>query len=147
MTRLGIGSLVIPALAIAQGFTFTVGRPVASQDFHFKTAAFVFRTQGCAAKPKLSATAEGINDNARQSIALKVIEGSKPGVYAVFRTWPTEGHWIVNLEGACDSSSAGAILPIGPNGFIRESSRFYSRAATKNEIAASLKALTQGGDK
>lgn len=147
MTRLGIILLVIPGLAIAQAFTFVVGSPVASQDFHFKTAAFVFRTQGCPAKPKLSATAEGIYNNQRQSVALKVMEGSKPGVYAVFRAWPSEGHWVVNLEGTCESSSAGAVLPIGLHGFIRESSKFFSHPASKNEIEASLKALSQGGNK
>jgi hypothetical protein len=145
MTRLSIVSLAIPALAIAQGFTFVVGNPVASQDFHFKTAAFVFRTENCASKPKLSASAEGMNHNERHSVALKVMEGSKPGVYAVYRTWPAEGHWVVNLEGTCDSSSAAAIVPIGPNGFIRESAKFFSHPAPKNEIEASLKTLSQGG--
>ncbi len=147
MTRLGVW-LFIPALLIAQGFTFQVGSPVASQDFHFKTAAFVFRTQGCSgAKPKLSATAEGIDNHERRSIPLKVMEASKPGVYAVFQTWPKEGHWLVNLEGTCDSSRAGAILPIGPNGFIRESARFFPRPASKDEIETSLKATSQGGNK
>jgi hypothetical protein len=147
MKRVAILSLAIPALAIAQGFTFVVGNPVASRDFHFKTAAFVFRTEGCKSKPKLSASAEGIKNNERQSIELKVMEGSKPGIYGVYRTWPAEGHWVVNLEGTCDNSSAGAILPIGPHGFIRESSKFFSHPATKSEIDASLKAVSQGGSK
>ena len=148
MTRLGVVSLLIPALAIAQGFTFEVGSPVASQDFHFKTAAFVFRTQGCSvAKPRLSATAEGIDNHERRSLPLKVMEASKPAVYAVFQTWPNTGHWIVNLAGTCDNSSAGAILPIGRNGFIRGSAKFLSHPASRSEVDASLDALARGGSK
>lgn len=145
--RVGLFGLVMPALAIAEGFTFVVGSPVASQDFHFKAATFVFRTEGCngVVKPKISATAEGINNNQRRSIALKVVAGSKPGVYAVFQSWPKEGEWVVNLEGSCGNASAGALVPIGPNGFVRESAKFFSHPATNAEIDASLKAL--GGNK
>jgi hypothetical protein len=148
MTRLGVVALLIPALAIAQGFTFEVARPVASQDFHFKTAAFVFRTQGCSvAKPNLSATAEGIDNHERRSLPLKVMGGSKPGVYAVFQTWPNTGHWVVNLEGTCGNSSAGAILPIGPKGFIRDSAKFFPHPASKSEVDASLEAVARRGSK
>jgi hypothetical protein len=149
MMRVGRILLAIPALAIAHEFTFVVGSPVASQDFHFKTAAFVFRTEGCSAaeKPKISATAEGINHNERQSIPLKVITGSKPDIYAVFQSWPKEGDWVVDLEGTCGSLNAGALVPIGPNGFIRESARFFSHPATTDEINASLKAMNRGSAK
>ena len=44
-------------------------------------------------------------------------------------------------------ASAGAIVPIGPKGFIRESSKFFPRPATDAEIETSLKALAQGGNK
>jgi hypothetical protein len=118
MLKLGIAALVLAAAgAHPVGFTFTIGNPVASQDFHFKTAAFVFRTESCAdpAKAQLSATAEGIVKGARQSVALKVMPASnKPGVYAVNQSWPAEGDWVVSLRGTCGSESAGAIVPMGP---------------------------------
>jgi len=122
---------------------------VASQDFHLKAAAFVFRTQGCAepAKSQIGATAEGLVNGARRSVALKVVASSKPGVYAVYQTWPAEGQWVVNLKGTCANASAGALVPIGPKGFIRESSKFLPRPATDAEIDTSLKALAQGGSK
>ncbi len=147
--RLGRILLAIPALAIAHEFTFVVGNPVASQDFHFKTAAFVFRTEGCsgADKPKLSATAEGITHNERRSVPLKVVTGSKPDIYAVFQDWPKEGSWLVNLEGACGSSNASALVPIGPNGFIRESAKFFAHPATSDEINNSLKDMNRGNGK
>ena len=149
MLRLGIAACAAGALLLAEGFTFTIGSPVASQDFQAKGASFVFRTEGCAepAKPQISATAEGLVKGARRSVALKVMPTSKPGVYAVFQNWPAEGGWVVNLKGTCADSSAGALVPIGPKGFIREYSKFFPRPATDAEIDASLKSHPQGGNK
>jgi hypothetical protein len=149
MLRLGIAACAVTALALAEGFTFTIGSPVASQDFRAKMAAFVFRTEGCAdpAKSQITGTAEGLVKGARRSVALKVMPMSKPGLYAVYQSWPPEGEWVVNLKGACNAANAGAIVPIGPKGFIRESSKFFRRPATDAEIETSLKALTQGGNK
>jgi hypothetical protein len=149
MVRLGIALCAAGALALAEGFTFTLGSPVASQDFQAKSAAFVFRTEGCAdpAKSQIGGTAEGLVKGARRSVALKVMAMSKPGVYAVYHNWPVEGEWVVNLKGTCANASAGAIVPIGPKGFIRESSKFFPRPATDAEVDISLKALTQGENK
>jgi hypothetical protein len=149
MLRLGIAACAAAALAIADGFTFTIGNPVASQDFQMKAAAFVFRTNGCAepAKAQISGTAEGLVKGARRSVVLKVVASSKPGVYAVYQNWPAEGNWVVSLRGACAAESAGAIVPIGPKGFIRESSKFFPRPATSAEIETSLKALAESANK
>jgi hypothetical protein len=149
MLRLGIAAFAIVALALAEGFTFSIGSPVASQDFRFKAAVLALRTEGCSdpAKAQIGGTAEGIVKGARRSVALRVSPASKPGVYAVEQNWPAEGQWVVNLRGTCAGESAGAIVPIGPKGFIRESSKFFPRPATDAEIDASLKALVQGGNK
>ena len=135
--------------ALGQGFTIVIGSPVASQDFRAKRAAFVLRAEGCAdpAKAQIGGTAEGIVRGARQSIALRVMPSSRPGVFAVYQNWPAEGHWVVNLKGACSDANAGAIVPIGPKGFIRESAKFLSRPATDAEVDSSLKTLAQGGSK
>ena len=149
MLRFGIAACAAVALVLAEGFTFSVGSPVASQDYQAKRAAFVFRTQGCAepAKPQVSATAEGLVKGVRQSVALKVAAMAKAGVYAVYQNWPAEGEWVVNLKGTCADTSAGAIIPIGPKGFVRESSKFFPRAATTAEIETSLKEIAKGGHK
>jgi hypothetical protein len=147
MLRLGIGACAV-ALALAEGFTFNIGGPVAAQDFRSKSAAFVFRTQGCdnPAKSQVSGTAEGLVKGARRSAPLKVMTMSQPGLYAVYQSWPAEGGWVVSLKGSCGDASAGAIIPIGPKGFIRVAAKFFARPATDAEIEASLKALTQGGN-
>jgi hypothetical protein len=149
MLRLSIALCAMGALVLAEGFTFTIGSPVASQDFQAKGATFVFRTEGCAepTKSQIGGNAEGVVKEARRSVALKVMTTSKPGVYAVYQNWPNEGYWVVNLKGTCANSTAGAIIPIGPKGFVRESSKFFPRPATDAEIDTSLRTLAQGGNK
>jgi hypothetical protein len=148
MLRICIVVFVVAVSALAEGFTFTIGNPVASQDYRAKGAAFVIRTEGCAdpAKAQVSGTAEGLLKGARKSVALQVA-AMKPSIYAVFQGWPPEGDWVVNLKGTCADATAGALVPIGPKGFIRESAKFFSRPATDAEIEASLKELTKGGKK
>ena len=53
----------------------------------------------------------------------------------------------VNLKGTCADASAGAIVPIGPKGFVRESSKFFPRPATNAEIETSLKEIAKGESK
>jgi hypothetical protein len=148
MFRLGIAVCAAAALVAAEGFTFSIGSPAATMDFASKTAAFAFRTEGCAdpAASQIAGTAEGLVNGERQSVALKVAKMSKPGVYAVYRNWGP-GIWVVNLRGTCGSANAGAIVPIGPNGFVRESSKFFARPATDVEINDSLKVLATAGGK
>jgi hypothetical protein len=149
MLRFGVAACAAAVLALAEGFTFTIGSPVASPDGRAKTAAFVFRTEGCAdsAKAQISGTAEGLVKGARRSMALKLGPLSTPGVYAVYQNWPAEGEWVVNLKGTCVGAKAGALIPIGSKGFIRESSKFFPRPATDAEIETSLKALAPGENK
>jgi hypothetical protein len=148
MFRPGIVIIAATVLLGGEGFTFTLGSPVAAQDFQFKSAAFVFRTEGCAApeKPQLSGAAEGLVAGARRSVALRVMTTAKAGVYAIGQSWPPEGKWVVVLKGTCGTQSAGAVVPMGPKGFVRESAKFFPRAPGEADIEASLKALS-GGEK
>ena len=138
---------LIPALAGADEFMFEVAGPVAAQGFVSKTAAFVFRTAGCPDpdKAQISATAEGVADGRRQNLVLRVTP-SKPGVYAVFQQW-NSGRWVVVLKGSCGPRQAGAVIPVGPHGFVREDSKFFTHPATAAEIDAALKAFPEGGYK
>jgi hypothetical protein len=133
-------------MALGQAFTFTIGSPVAAQDSRSKLAAFVFRIEGCAepASAHVDGTAEGLVQGARTSVALKLMPMSKPGVYAVYPSWPAGGDWVVNLNGMCAGARAGALIPIGPGGFIRASSKFFPRPATAPEIDTALHTLSQG---
>lgn len=111
-----------------------------------KDALFAVRTEDCAdpAKAQITGAAEGLVNGARQSVALHLIPGAAPGVFIVSREWPVPGVWVVNLSGVCASAKAGALVPIGPNGFLRESSKFFPRSTTEAELEATLKSLSGG---
>jgi hypothetical protein len=129
----------------AQEFSIQIAGPVAAQNYQVKSSAFVFRTTGCAepAKPVVTAKAEGKVSGERRSIPLKVAQVPTPGVYAVFRQWPAEGTWIVNITGYCGSASTAALVATSAKGFVRESSKFFPRSATESEIESALKQTPQ----
>ena len=151
MWRLCLGTSALAlaaAVTFAQAFNFTIGSPVAAQDGRAKQSAFVFRTEGCAdtAKLHVDGTAEGLVQGARRSVPLRLALMSTPGVYAVYQTWPAEGDWVVNLHGTCADASAGAVIPLRSNTFVRASSKFFPRPATAAEVDAALQTLSQGRD-
>jgi hypothetical protein len=127
--------------ASAEEFAIQIASPVAAQSYNMKRSAFVFRTLGCAAPeiPEVSAKAEGRVNAQRKTLPLKVSAAQTPGVFGIFREWPEEGVWIVNIKGRCGSKSAGALVATDPKGFVRESSTLLSRPAAEADIEASLK--------
>ena len=129
--------------ASAADFAIGIASSVAGKSFQAKSAVMVARPDGCAepANARIEGTAEGLVNGARRSITLKLVALDTPGVVAVNKEWPAEGVWVVKLTGTCKSAKAGAVVPFGPKGFLRESSKFFSRAANDAEVEASLKAL------
>ena len=136
---------MLAATVLAEGFSFTIGNPVAAQDFRAKGAAFVFRTEGCSQSPTVTGTAEGLTNQRRSSVALSMAALTAPGVYAVNRNWPVEGYWVVNLVGTCGTATAGAIVAVGPQGLIRELSTFFARPASAAEVDKVLATLSSRG--
>jgi hypothetical protein len=144
--------IALTASAFAAEFKLDIGSPVAArapgtgtaQASKVKDGVFAVRSEGCAdaAKAQITATAEGLVNGMRQSLSLNLIPGGAPGVYVVSHEWPTQGAWVVNVSGTCAGARAGALVPIGPAGFLRDSSKFFPRSTTEAEIVASLKSLT-----
>jgi hypothetical protein len=128
-------------LLAAEGFSIQIASPVAAQTYRMKSSAFVFRTLGCGApaKPEVTAVAEGLVLGQRRSVPLKVQEAQTPGVFGIFRQWPDEGVWIVNLAGSCGQKSASVLVATDGTGLIRESSVFLARPATELDIESALK--------
>jgi hypothetical protein len=126
----------------AQDFSIQIASPVAAQTYRMKSSAFVFRALGCEApsKPEVTAVAEGLVSGQRRSVPLKVQEAQTPSVFGIYRQWPDEGVWIVNLSGRCGPKSASVLVATNGTGFIRESSIFLSRPAVEADIQAALKA-------
>jgi len=142
-----LAACLMAGRAPAEEFSLMIGPPVAAQNYSAKSAAFVFRTKGCADPDKIevNGTAEGLYNGVRKTVRLQRIGAVQPGVYSIFREWTGEGVWVVNLAARCTGAVAGALVPIGPNGFIRDSSKFFPRTASEAEIDASLKALAKVG--
>jgi hypothetical protein len=135
---LAIGNPAAASLPATQGGKEVTASKVA------KDALFAVRAEGCAdpSKAQISGTAEAMVNGARQSIPLRLAPAAAPGVYVVSHDLPVQGPWVANLSGVCGGAKAGALVPIGPTGFLRESSKFFPRSATEAEIRASLKSLS-----
>lgn len=135
-----------PIVASAEGFSLTIGPPVAAgvgiKIVKAKEAGFAVRLEECDAldKAQISGTAEGLVDGARTSAAVTLSAAGSPGVYVVTQTGNQgQGFWVVNLSATCGAAKAGAIVPMGPGGFQREGIKLLPRPATKAEIDAALK--------
>jgi hypothetical protein len=104
---------------------------------------FAVRMQNCDSPDRahLNGAAEGFLQGARASAAVS-IDAASPGIYVVSPTWTqSQGVWVVSLSASCGSAKAGALIPIGPQGFLRDKVKLLPRAATKAEIDAALKAV------
>ena len=126
----------------AEDFAIQIASPVAAQSYQMKRSAFVFRTTGCTAssRPEVTATAEGLISAKRRTLPLKVTAAPTSGVYGVFREWPEEGLWIVNITAHCATATAGALVATNGKTFVRESSVFLTRQANERDIESALKA-------
>jgi hypothetical protein len=130
----------------AADFALTIGSPVAAGTAtKVKNSLFAVRMEQCEdpAKAQITAMAEGLVNGARKSEPVKLISTPSPGVFVAPQIWD-EGTWVVSLQATCAGKKAGAIVPIGPNGFLRDSSKMFSRFAKDSEVEASLKNLTGG---
>ncbi len=151
MVRLAAFALTLLSCAWGADFSLAIGNPVAvarPNGVVKKDIGFAVRGENCAdiAKIQVTGTAEGVVDGARRSVPLRVVAGQAAGTFAISHDWPQEGMWVVNLTGHCGNATASAVVPIGPNGFfLRESSKFFPRAATAAEVELALKTLTGGG--
>lgn len=105
LNRLIALGVVMPLLG--GGFWLELGSPTASSDPKAKGAVVLARFVGChePAKAVLTATAEGVVQGKRQSIALQPVSLSTSGLYAISRTWPAEGKWVLRLEGRYSPTS------------------------------------------
>jgi len=151
--------LCIGAPAVAAEFTLTIGSTVAASgpapagtDQRItkvsKGGLFAVRMEGCDAldKAQISGAAEGISNGARVSASVTLLPAGPAGVYvASFPGYPMPGSWIVSISATCESAKAGAVVPVGPAGFVREGIKTFAHAPTKAEVDAALKGLAGAG--
>lgn len=65
---------------------------------------------------RLVGTAEGMVGGRRQSVPITFEATSRPGVYAVRRTWGTEGSWLLVMRVGHEDWPATALVAIGRDG-------------------------------
>jgi hypothetical protein len=65
----------------------------------------------------VSGTAEGMVNGERRSLKLQFAETSRVGVYALKRTWPTEGTWTLVIKAnQGPDDAATAVVDLGSDG-------------------------------
>ena len=137
-------TLTMAVAAAGVFFRLDIGPSFAAGGVKSKEGSFAVRALACdeLRDVRMTGTAEGIVSGHRQSVALKLVATDTPGVFIVPRQW-NEGTWVVNLTASCPgrSATAAVVVPIGPKGFVKESSTFLDRAAKASEIEAALKKL------
>ncbi|MBV9761620.1 MAG: hypothetical protein JO340_13750 [Acidobacteriaceae bacterium] len=126
---------------IAGGFVLQIGKPSTNQEALSRNAALVVRGYACAEaeKTKVSGTAEGIVDGARESIPLKLIPISGQGMYAVTQQWPSKGKWVLTFTMTNPRfGEQSAMLKVGGGAVNWTEITRLSRAPTNAEVEAAL---------
>ena len=133
--------LLAATAAFGQSVSLTIGTPAAGEDLVLKDAAFIFRVSGCTdpSTVQVSATAEGLVDGARRSVPLRFPPSVTADVYSVSRRWPREGRWMIAITASCSQGTAGAIVPMGSQGFVRDAIRIFPRAVSPDDIEVALR--------
>src|SRR3977135_431760 len=139
--------LTISSSALAGGFQLSVETPSSSSDAQMKDAVLIARTFGChqPADAKLSATAEGLVNGARKSVALE-LRSIGSGVYAIKQQWPPEGAWVLAITGAYNGMTSSVLVEIGTNGKVLPGTRLdagavkgvHARGARRQWVAAEI---------
>jgi hypothetical protein len=115
--------LTIASPALAGGFQLSLETP-SGGDPQLKDAVLIVRTFGChqPADAKLSASAEGLINGNRKSLALE-LRSIGSGVYALKQQWPSEGHWVLALTGAYNGMTSSVLVELGANGKVLPGTR------------------------
>jgi len=117
-----------------------------------KDVALIVRTYGChhPADAVVTATAEGIVDNHRQSVLLDLKTDAK-GVYTIQRQWPSEGKWVLVLTGTDSGMTSTVFVQLDEKGGIYPDTRLidyeltgthargFRRKPTTGDVEAALK--------
>jgi hypothetical protein len=141
-------ALMLAPLAAAGGFYVMVERP-SKTDAELKGAVLLVRAFGChnPEDANMTATAEGLINGKRQSIALQLTKTSK-GVFAIKQQWPANGAWLLNISGAYLGVTRGVLVELNANGKLPDSkdgqvtARNEQRKFTAVEINDALQNLS-----
>jgi hypothetical protein len=97
----------------------------------------------------MQGTAEGLVNGARRSVPLGFTAMSQFGAFAVSRSWPSEGVWVLDIQSFDGHFAISAVVGIGASGEVSlvrvPLARTGSpRTVSRGEIDAMLRALAAG---
>ena len=153
-TAISAVALLATAAAAGTMFRLEIGPPVAAgtatkvlKNAKGKTVLAV-RALVCSdlANVRITGTAEGIRNGARQSVPLDLLEVDKAeAIYAIQYQWPEDGSWVLHLKGSCSNPKAEAstLVPMNKMAFIREKTQVLVDPATKKQVEDALAALAR----
>jgi len=140
MTAAAVALSIIPALAGALIVDF--GSPGADAEAVASGAVAVARITSCVHPGKIvmSATAEGVVDGKRQSIPLRLVPLKQGEKYAVMRSWPEKGSWVVKIvltHPEYDYSPA-VIVPVRKGDVDWAGVQHFRRVPSEQDVASVL---------
>jgi hypothetical protein len=139
-----LAAVVVAGLPLLAGALMVeIGNPAANPEALSKHAALVVRTTACHSpeKTSMTATAEGVIDNKRQSIPLKLIPLSTPGTFAIAHEWPSAGTWAVKIvarNAEYKDYAMGALVRFNAGSLDWASVKHYFHEPTDGEVIAML---------
>lgn len=140
LTQIFAAALLLAAPTFAGGFWLTLGNPDASPEAQALHAVVTVMPTGCGdpANAKVTATAEGMIQGKRTTIALKISPLSRPGLYAITRQWPAEGKWAVRVVAEYSGATTSALIPIRAEGADRRAAKYQQGNPAEKDVAALL---------
>jgi hypothetical protein len=93
----------------------------------------------------MEGTAEGLVNGARRSVPLELTPMARTGSFALTRTWPSEGAWVLDIRAFDGNSRISAVVGVGATGevsFVRVplarsgAPRTISRAEVETMLAS-----------
>jgi len=137
---------ILPVAALAADFSLTIGPPVAvgadTKVFKKVAALFAVRLEQCADLSKAQVTASTmIAGNAPSGSVVMIQPTGKPGIYLASQNLDGRGNAVVTITATCGGQEAGAIVPVAPAGYLRDSVQTFSRAPTRADAQAALAKL------
>ncbi|MBL8230140.1 MAG: hypothetical protein JNL98_16750 [Bryobacterales bacterium] len=124
------------------GFWLELGNPVASKDPAAKNAAVLVRAIGCGEPTQagITATAEGIVNGERKTIPAKLVALGERGLYAVERSWPKEGKWLLHIRGSYMGRDTSTVAHVLANGEVKRPGKLLQNHVSASEIDAMVRA-------
>jgi hypothetical protein len=135
--------MALAAPVLAGGFFVLLGNPEAAEARSHNAFATI-KAAGChqPEKASITATAIGVVDGRRQSVPLKLVPLSEPGMYAVARQWPAEGRWMLQFVATDQDRVTSTVVAVGPAGIERQTAKFRPGQPAPEDVAALLKSGT-----